>query len=115
MSKQVSQHMLQYALPLGTRADSLSALQNLGQPLSRVAQVAGPLPDASPVPSQLDASLDMLHTRTKKCCKNPLPIDRIASELYPIDARYLKDLRELKGVFGAPSRFDGRDPIAYKR
>lgn len=115
MSSQVSQQMLQYALPLGQRADSLSALQNLGQPLSRVAATAAPLPASSPVPNILDYSLDALPTRTKKCCKGPFDIDRISSELYPIDAAYLKDLRALKGVFGAPSRYDGRDPIAYTR
>lgn len=111
----MTSNMLQYALPLGTRADSLSALQNLGQPLSRVASSAAVLPGANPVPSTLDMSLDAHPTRTKKCCKGPLPIDRIASEWYHIDAAYLKDLRTKPQVFGAPSRFDNRDPIAYKR
>ena len=106
---------LQYALPLGIRADSLSQLQNLGQPLSRVDTLATPLPEASPVPGVLDFSLIMEPTRTKKCCKGPLPIERISSEVYPIDAEYLRDLRQVRGVFGAPSRYDGRDPIAYRR
>lgn len=100
---------------LAARADSLSALQNLGRPLSRLDPPASTIPWESPLPGALDMSLDMHATRTKKCCKAPLPVDRIASEEYPIDAAYLKDLRRVQGVFGAPSRFDGRDPIAYLR
>lgn len=111
----MSGSQLQFALPLGTRADSLSVLQNLDHDLTRVDQVVPPLPQANPVPSQLDMSLVMEPTRTKKCCKGPLPIDRIASEVYPIDAAYLRDLRDKQGVFGAPSRYDGRDPIGYRR
>lgn len=106
---------LQYPLPLGTRADSLSALQNLGQPLTRLAATYDYVPYDNPIPSQLDTSLDAETTRTKKCCKGPLPIDRIASELYPIPADSLKDLRPVPGVFGAPSRLDGRDPVGYRR
>lgn len=100
---------------MGTRADSLSALQNLGKPLSRVEGPPSQIPWENPLPSALDMSLDVEWTRTKKCCKNPLPIDRISSEFYPIDAKYLKDMRRTYGVFGAPSRYDGRDPIAYVR
>ena len=111
----MSGNMLQYALPLGTRADSLSLLQNLGQPLSRVDALSTPLPEVSPVPGLVDFSLVTEPTRTKKCCKGPLPIERISSEVYPIDAEHLRDLRAVKGVFGAPSRFDGRDPVAYRR
>lgn len=102
-------------ITLAARADSLSALQNLGQPLSRLDAPMMGLPEDSPIPGMLDMSLDAEPTRTKKCCKNPLPIDRIASELYPIDASQLKDLRALRGVFGASSRMDGRDPVAYRR
>lgn len=58
-------------------------------------------------------SLDVRATRTKKCCKDNPPIERFSSEVYPIDAP--KDLRAKVQVFGAPSRFDGRDPIAYRR
>ena len=100
---------------MATRADSLSTLQNLGQPLSRLTSPPSSIPWENPVPMALDMSLDMEPTRTKKCCKGPLPIDRIASEFYPIDAMYLKDMRRIDGVFGRPSRFDGRDPIAYLR
>lgn len=100
---------------LAARADSLSALQNLGKPVSKVALPPSQIPWENPMPSKLDMSLDMEPTRTKKCCKNPLPVDRISSEEYPIDAAYLKDLRRVQGVFGAPSRFDGREPIAYLR
>lgn len=107
--------MLQYGVPLRMRADTLSALQNLGQPLTRVTTVPVALPELNPVPSQLDASLDRLSTRTKKCCKNPLPLERFSSEVYPIHADKLKDLRTLPSVFGAASRLDGRDPVAYRR
>lgn len=95
------------------RADSLSYLQNLGKPLSRIQDLASQLPGHNPIPSVLDMSLDAEPTRTKKCCKDAPPIDRIQSEWYPIEAP--KDLRYLQGVFGAPSRLDGRDPIAYSR
>lgn len=100
---------------MATRADSLSSLQNLGQPRSRLTSPPSSIPWENPVPMALDMSLDAELTRTKKCCKEPLPADRIASEFYPIDAMYLKDMRRVDGVFGRPSRFDGRDPIAYLR
>lgn len=106
---------VQYALPLSSRADSLSVLQNLGQPLARLAAASAAVPYDNPIPSQLDPSLDAEPTRTKKCCKAPLPADRIASEVYPIPAEQLKDLRAVPGVFGVPSRLDGRDPVAYRR
>lgn len=97
------------------RADSLSVLQNLGQPLSRVDKRFVKIPWESPVPNAIDMLHDMRPTRTKKCCKNPPPVDRIASEWYPIHADALKDLRPNMQVFGAPSRLDGRDPVAYRR
>lgn len=100
---------------LATRAESLSALQNLGRPVSRVTPPPSQIPWENPLPSQLDMSLDAQPTRTKKCCKNPLPVDRISSEEYPIDAKYLKDVRRIYGVVGVPSRYDGRDPIGYLR
>lgn len=106
----------QYALPLGPRADSLSALQNLGQPLTRLDLPSGGVPWESPIPNAVDPSTDIRATRTKKCCKGPLPIDRISSEWYPIDAMYLKDLRVVpNGVFGSQARMFGRDPVAYRR
>lgn len=111
----MSGSQLQYALPLGTRADSLSFLQGLDRSLTRVEDTVAPLPENNPVPSQLDMSLVVRNTRVKKSCKGPLPIDRIESEAYPIDAAYLRDLRDKRGVFGAASRYDGRDPIAYRR
>jgi hypothetical protein len=107
-------HTMQNAT-LAARADSLSALQNLGVPLSRVNMPATQIPVPNPIPSLLDQSLQTRNTRTKKCCKAPLPIDRIASEWYPIDADHLKDLRPMDAVFGRPSRYDGRDPIGYVR
>lgn len=100
---------------LTTRADSLSALQNLRQPLSRVGPSPPALPIVNPMPGVLDMSLDAVPTRTKKCCKAPPPMDRIASEVYPIDAAYLTDTRHVDGVFGRPSRYDGREPVAYAR
>jgi len=100
---------------LGMRADSLSLLQNLGKPVSRMTQPPSQIPWENPLPSLLDMSLDAEPTRTKKCCKNPLPVDRMSSEEYPIDAKYLKDVRRIYGVFGVPSRYDGRDPIGYLR
>lgn len=100
---------------LSVLADSLSELQGLGRPLSRLDAPPSTIPWESPLPGKLDMSLHAHATRTKKCCKAPLPVDRIASEAYPIDAAYLKDLRRVHGVFGVPSRFDGRDPIAYLR
>ena len=104
-------------IDMGTRADSLSFLQNLGQPLARVVAPVSQIPWENPMPSPgaQDMSLDAEPTRKKKCCKDPQPIDRISSEFYPIDAMYLKDLRRVHGVFGKPSRYDGRDPIGYLR
>lgn len=99
--------------PLGARADALSALQNLGRPLSRLPAEVAPIPWESPIPGALDLSHDTRPTRTKKCCKdNPQP-ERFSSEWYPIEAP--KDMRVKVAVFGAPSRFDGRDPVAYRR
>ena len=95
------------------RADALSALQNLGKPLTRVATPASSIPWESPIPGMLDMSLDMEPTRTKKCCKEAPPIERFSSEWYPIAAP--KDLRVKVDVFGAPSRLNGRDPVAYRR
>ena len=100
---------------LETRAESLSALQNLGRPISRVTPPPSQIPWENPLPSQLDMSRVIEPTRTKKCCKNPLPVDRISSEEYPIDAMYLKDMRRIHGVFGVPSRYHGRDPVGYLR
>lgn len=98
---------------LGARADALSALQNLGKPLTRVPVPADSIPSQSPIPGMLDMSLDMEPTRTKKCCKEPQPVERFSSEWYPIVAP--KDLRVHVEVFGAPSRLNGRDPVAYRR
>lgn len=106
----------QFELPLGARAEASAVLQNLGKPLSRVEAPSGPIPWESPIPNALDLSTEVRATRTKKCCKGPLPVDRIASEVYPIDAQYLKDLRPVSsGVFGSQARMDGRDPVAYRR
>lgn len=108
---------MQFVEDMGARADSLSALQNLGKPLMRFDTPASQIPWENPMPAPHvnDTSLDADWTRTKKCCKGPLPVDRISSEFYPIDAKYLKDVRRIQGVFGTPSRYDGRDPIAYFR
>jgi hypothetical protein len=95
------------------RADALSNLQNLGNPLSRVSPLASRMPTVSTIPGVLDYTLDAMPTRTKKCCKNHPHIERMSSEWYPIEAP--KDLRYKLQVFGAPSRLDGRDPIAYRR
>lgn len=98
---------------LAARADALSALQNLGRPLSRTAGPAATLPCDSPIPGMLDQSLDAEPTRKKKCCKDPRPIERFSSEWYPIEAP--KDLRFNLQVFGQPSRLNGRDPVVYRR
>ena len=96
------------------RAEALSDLQNLGLPLSKISPaLANRTPAISPIPGVLDYTLDTLPTRTKKCCKEPPHIERMSSEWYPLLAP--RDLRYKTQVFGAPSRLDGRDPIAYKR
>ena len=98
-----------------TRADSLSLLQNLGKPLSKASNATVSLPAYNPVPSRLDFALDATSTRTKKCCKDSPPVDRFASELYPIPAAAARDLRQVQDLGGAQGRMFGRDPVAYKR
>jgi hypothetical protein len=106
---------------MATRADSLSALQNLGRPLSRTPVAPRHLPRSSPLPGLVDMSLDPLPTRTRKCCKD---VDeqsalvrgatwRFDSEKYPIPAPL--DLRAVTDVFGEQSRMQGRAPVTYGR
>lgn len=102
-----------YDASLAARADSLSALQNLGKPLARVAPPVQAIPPASPIPGVLDMSLAVEPTRTKKCCKDGAPIERMSSEWYPIPAPI--DARTKLAIVGAPSRMNGRDPITYVR
>ncbi|KAL4853171.1 hypothetical protein ACK3TF_005786 [Chlorella vulgaris] len=99
----------------GARADSLSFLQNLGTPLSKATMTTASMPEFSPVPSTLDFSLDGWYTRVKKCCKEAPTIDRMSSEVYPIPAAAVRDLRGQVDVLGRPSRYDGRDPVVYRR
>lgn len=102
-----------YNASLAARADSLSALQNLGKPLSRIAPPPRVIPPESPIPGVLDMSLAVEPTRTKKCCKDAPPIERMSSEWYPIPAPI--DARTKLAIVGAPSRMNGRDPVTYTR
>jgi hypothetical protein len=96
------------------RADSLSALQNLGKPLSKASWISpATLPEFSPVPAYVDFSLDGMTTRTKKCCKEVPQPDRFVSEVYPLSASSVSDSRPVTDEVGMSSRLMGRDPVIY--
>lgn len=94
------------------RADALSALQNLGEPLSKATARVVPLP-CDGVPGRLGLALQANQTRVKRCCKDPRGIDRFVSELYPIPPP--QDTRAVTQEGGTFSRLDGRVPVVYRR
>lgn len=94
-------------------AEASNLLLGLGRPLQKIDNEAPGMPQWSPVPGKLGAYGE--GTRVHRSvflsdAGNSFNMSRIESEKYPIPGP-LCDMRSLFQVTGAPSRYEGRDPM----